>query len=126
MPKCPRESTSDCIGNASEQIVLELARSLHLTGVYPLDRDCPEPYLTMRNSADDWEGIDLWVPTIRGDVGIQIKSSYEEASDFQKNHRNGHVIPAVRTRHRNIEAIRSELLSAIIWAMETWFPESPE
>lgn len=116
---------AETIGRQSEQIVLTVAKLLYLEGADPLDTDEVEPELTVPFSKDDLNGIDLWVATHKGFVGIQIKSSDTCAEEFIKKHDNGKVIPAVvvNTQHSTVESIKRDLLSAIRWAEKTWYPD---
>jgi hypothetical protein len=110
------------VGRKNEQRALAAARSLHEEGIFPFDGESTPPELTIANSADDAEGIDLWVHTQKGLVGIQIKSSSTVADKFIAKHRNGTVIPAVIVNDFvNEEALKAELVSAAIWVMNLWF-----
>lgn len=123
----PKESDllADERGRQNEQIALSVARILHIEGVDPIDSESPPPELTAANSADDMDGIDLWVPTHDGHVGIQIKSSALYAEEFIKNHRNGKVIPVVIIgEHSNVESVKIDLLSAIKWAQTTLYTDN--
>ncbi len=116
---------ADVRGRQNEQIALSVARILHIEGVDPIDSESPPPELTAANSSDDMEGIDLWVPTHDGNVGIQIKSSTLYAEEFIKKHPNGKVIPVVIIgEHSNIESIKRDLLSAIKWAHAILFSDT--
>jgi hypothetical protein len=111
-------------GRQNEQIVLNVAQLLHAQGVDPIDTDSPPPMLTTPFSADDLDGIDLWVPTHSGLVGIQIKSSASYAEQFIKYHPNGKVIPVIIVgEHATVDSIKMDLLSAIKWAQSKLYSE---
>jgi len=121
----PRRLREEEIGRNNEALVLDLALKLRSEGVYPFDPDLPPPYLTTPYSAEDGAGIDLWVPTEKGYVGIQVKSSEQYAEEFRVKHRNGRVIPIILT-NRPEDILRIDLVSAVCWAMKTWFPEGEQ
>lgn len=83
--KKPRVSPTYVKGDGNEDRALHITKSFLEKDEIPLNPK-REVQITTPFSLSDKRGYDLIVPTDRGDVGIQIKSSRKYQDEFFKKH----------------------------------------
>lgn len=100
--------TEILVGEENEERALLIIKELAHDGLLPESaqraRICPHYSLA------DVRGVDILIPTDKGDVGIQIKSSYAYLEKFLQKHPD---IPSVVVNpHKTTERLKIELNSA--------------
>jgi hypothetical protein len=118
----PVETTAVCPkvirGEKNEERALRLTEELFLENILPPPKKrSRKPYRTEQLSVLDREGYDIMVPTDIGEVGIQIKSSYNDLMEFHRRGK-GRIPAVVVNNHKKDEGLKIELASALHFAYQ--------
>ena len=107
----PRTSPEDIRGDGNEQRAFRIIEDFVERERFPLNPD-RITHISKHFSSQDMKGYDIIVPTDRGDVGVQIKSSMQEMLKFMK--KKPHVPCVVVNDHKPDERLYIELSAAIL------------
>lgn len=108
----PREGSAGEKGIKNEERALMLINTLLDTELSGIKHRCWETHLANPFSIQDNKGYDVIIPTNKGEIGIQIKSSLKSLENFYRKHPS---IPCiVVNEYRSDERILIELRAAIL------------
>jgi hypothetical protein len=79
-------------GEESEEKVFKVVQEMLIWKELPTHKKGVHPYRTEKWSTLDRKGVDIVVPTKRGDIYIQVKSSVFGWSRFVKDKRNANIV----------------------------------
>jgi len=124
-PPTPKELVAEERGHKNETRALELTTELFQDGQIDI-KITDMPYRTESFSEADSKGYDIIVPTVHGNIGIQIKSSYDDLLQFTEHGlalKNKREIPAVVVNdYKPDSRLRIELAAAIVRAYKVQIP----
>ncbi len=88
----PAASLADLRGEESEARVFKIIQEMMVWKELPTHKRGARPYRTERWSELDRRGVDIVVPTKRGDIFVQVKSSEFGWTRFVQDQRNRTVV----------------------------------
>lgn len=114
------EFDSDALGEASEAKVFDIITEMTIRNEVPTRKKGTMPYRTGKFSKLDMSGVDIVVPTKRGDIHVQVKSSKFRWNNFVRDRRNKDII-CVNIQDGEVEIIK-ELRNKLRIAYERMEP----